>query len=155
MYSDRDATGIVVSTDGEILTNNHAISGATSVTVTDPASGKRYRGTVAGYSVAEDLAVIQLADASDLIPAPLGDSRYVHPGQRVTAVGNANGSGRLIDTAGSVLAIGQAATLDAGLQSESLKGLIVHGADVVAGDSGGPLLDPNSQVVGSLRLLTT
>ena len=82
-------TGIVLSSDGEILTNNHVINGATSVTVTDIGNGKTYPATVVGYDAAHDIAVLKATGASGLQTASLGDSGTVKVGDTVVALGNA------------------------------------------------------------------
>jgi hypothetical protein len=69
-----EGTGIVLTSTGEILTNNHVIEGATSIKVTDVGNGKTYTATVVGYDATQDVAVIQLQDASGLTTASLGDS---------------------------------------------------------------------------------
>lgn len=69
-----DATGIVLSADGLILTNNHVISGAIRLSVTDPATGRHFGGHVVGSSVIDDTALIQLSGAQHPTPASLGDS---------------------------------------------------------------------------------
>ena len=149
MAADDDGTGIVLTADGEILTNNHVIEGATKITVTDPASGRRYPGTVIGYSVVEDLAVIRLEGASGLTPAPLGDPRGLRVGTAVTGVGNAQGAGYLAAASGTVIALDQSITVDGGLAAPlTVSGMIVDNAHTVEGDSGGPLLDASGRVIG-------
>ena len=82
-------TGIVLTSNGEILTNNHVIDGATSIKVTDVGNGRTYTAKVVGYDATQDVAVIQLQNASGLTVASLGDSSTVQTGDSVTALGNA------------------------------------------------------------------
>ena len=86
-------TGIVLSSTGEVLTNNHVIEGATSIKVTDIGNGKTYTATVVGYDASHDVAVLQLQGASGLTTASLGNSSSVQTGDSVTALGNAEGKG--------------------------------------------------------------
>src|SRR6184192_751266 len=65
-------TGIVLTSDGEVLTNNHVIRGSTSVRVVIPQTGRSYQATVTGYDVADDIAVLQLRGASNLRTVTLG-----------------------------------------------------------------------------------
>jgi S1-C subfamily serine protease len=142
-------TGIVVSSSGVVLTNNHVIRGADSVRVTDPSTGKRYSATVAGYTITGDVAVLRLAKASGVPTAALGTSSRLRVGQSVTAVGNAGGTGRLVTSAGTIRALGQAITVrdDQG-GSARLTGLIRTNASLQPGDSGGPLFDASGRVIG-------
>jgi S1-C subfamily serine protease len=142
-------TGIVLNASGEILTNNHVIRGATTATVTDPATGKTYAATVVGYSVTNDIAVIQLTGASKLHQAALGNSSNVKVGQKITAVGNALGKGgKPATAAGKVTGVRQTIVASDGQVSEQLTGLIKINAALQPGDSGGPLLNANGRVVG-------
>lgn len=144
-------TGIVLTSDGLILTNNHVIEGSTAVEVTDEETGKSYSATVVGVDATNDIAVLQLADASGLSRKLIAtDSAAAAVGDAVTAVGNAEGTGDLVAAAGTVTAIDQSITTqsESGVSSEELTGLIQIDADIVSGDSGGPLLNADGDVVG-------
>jgi S1-C subfamily serine protease len=144
-------TGIVLSSDGEILTNNHVINGATSVTVTDIGNGKTYKATVVGYDAAHDIAVLKATGASGLTTASLGDSGSVKVGDSVTALGNAGGQDGIPSVAsGTVTALNQSITAsdESSGSSEQLSGLIQTNADIQPGDSGGPLVNSHGQVIG-------
>lgn len=142
-------TGIVLTSSGEVLTNNHVIQGATTVTVVVPGTTHHYSGKVVGYDVSADVAVIQLSGASNLKTASLGDSSKVTTGQAVQALGNAGGTGTLTPASGTVTGLAKAITVsdDQG-GTESLRGLIETNAALQPGDSGGPLLNSNGQVIG-------
>src|SRR5713101_748229 len=84
-------TGIVLTSSGEVLTNNHVIRGATTIRVTDIGNGRTYSATVAGYDVSADIAVLRLKGASGLKTATFGDSSRVRKGDPVVAIGNAGG----------------------------------------------------------------
>jgi len=143
-------TGMILTSDGEILTNNHVVRGATSITVTVVSTGKTYKASVVGTDPTEDVAVLQLSDASGLQTAHIS-SANVSVGDSVTAVGNAGGTGGTPSAApGQVTALDQTitATDDNGSNAEQLNGLIETDANVQAGDSGGPLYNANNQVVG-------
>jgi len=143
-------TGIVLSSGGEVLTNNHVVEGATKISVTDLGNGKTYPATVAGYDRANDLAVVHMSGASGLQTAPLGNSDKVAVGDNIIGVGNAGGTGHPTPAAGQVVGLNQAVTAsDAGAgTSEQLTGLIQVAADIQEGDSGGPLINDAGQVVG-------
>lgn len=144
-------TGIVLTSNGEILTNNHVISGATSVSVTDIANGKTYQATVVGYDESHDIAILQLSGASGLTTATTGDSATVSAGDKVVALGNAGGlDGTPSVAAGSVTALNQSITAsDASSgSSEQLSGLIETNANIQPGDSGGPLVNEHGQIIG-------
>src|ERR1019366_7061333 len=84
-------TGLVLTSSGEVLTNNHVIEGATSITVTDIGNGRSYRASVVGYNQSHDIAVLQLQGASGLKTVTLGNSTTAAAGQKVVALGNAGG----------------------------------------------------------------
>ncbi|MCJ1698086.1 S1C family serine protease [Rathayibacter festucae] len=142
-------TGVILTSDGMILTNNHVVEGSTSITVTVESTGQAYTARVVGTDKTNDIAVLQLVNASGLTPATL-DTDGVAVGDAVTAVGNAKGAGNLVAAAGTVEALGQSITTQAetGITGEKLTGLIQVDADIVAGDSGGPLVDAAGKVVG-------
>ncbi|MDG3009398.1 PDZ domain-containing protein [Rhodococcus sp. D2-41] len=143
-------TGMVLTADGNVLTNNHVISGSTSLTVTSLATGRSYQGVVVGYDRNHDVAVVHMQGAAGLAPANLGDSGTVAVGDPVVALGNAGGQGRLISAPGQVTALDQTITAssEADGTSETLTGMIEINADVQPGDSGGPLIDNAGRVVG-------
>ena len=144
-------TGIVLTANGEILTNNHVVEGATSITVTDLGNGKTYTATVVGYDRTKDVAVLQLQGASGLQTATLGDSSKVATGQAIAGIGNAGGVGGTPSVAtGTVTALNQSITAsdDSGATSEQLSGLIQTNADIQPGDSGGALVNSAGQVIG-------
>ena len=144
-------TGIVLTSTGEILTNNHVIDGATSIKVTDVGNGRTYTAKVVGYDASQDVAVIQLQNASGLTVASLGDSSTVRTGDNVVALGNAGGKGGTPSVAaGTVTALNQSITAsDEGSgNSEQLTGLIETNADIQPGDSGGSLVNTYGQVIG-------
>jgi S1-C subfamily serine protease len=143
-------TGIVLTSSGEILTNNHVINGATSVTVTDIGNGKTYKATVVGYDESQDVAVLQLTGASGLRVANIGDSSTVGVGNSVVALGNAGGvDGTPSVAPGSVSALDQSITAsdESSGSSEQLTGLIETNANIQPGDSGGPLVNSHGQII--------
>jgi S1-C subfamily serine protease len=144
-------TGIVLSSNGVILTNNHVIDGATSISVTDIGNHKTYTASVVGYDRTKDIAVLQLHNASGLQTATLGNSSNVSVGQDVVGVGNAGGTGGTPSAAGgTVTALNQSITAsdEGDGTSEQLSGLIQTNADIQPGDSGGALVDTSGTVVG-------
>jgi S1-C subfamily serine protease len=145
-------TGIVLTSNGEVLTNNHVVRGATSIKVTDVGNGRTYTAKVVGYDATKDVAVIQLQNASGLTTANLGDSSSVQTGDAVTALGNAGGKGGTPSVAsGGVTALNQSITASdegSGANSEQLSGLIETNADIQPGDSGGALVNSYGQVIG-------
>jgi S1-C subfamily serine protease len=150
-YQDAEAagTGMVLTSSGDVLTNNHVIDGATSITVTVVSSGATYTATVVGTDPSADVAVVHLDDASGLATAALSTSPAT-VGEAVTAVGNAGGTGTLSAAIGTVTGLDQSitATDSTGSSAEQLSGLIETDAGVQPGDSGGPLYGADGAIVG-------
>jgi S1-C subfamily serine protease len=144
-------TGVILTPDGEVLTNNHVIEGATTINVEHVATGRRYTALVVGTVPSEDIAVLQIQGAVNLPSVPLGKSSTVSVGDPVVALGNAGGVGGAPHTvSGTVQALNQTITatdID-GSHPETLSGLIQIDAPLEPGDSGGPLINKNGQVVG-------
>jgi S1-C subfamily serine protease len=144
-------TGMVLTPNGEVLTNNHVVDGATSISVTDVGNGKTYRARVVGYDVSKDVAVLQLSGASNLQTVTIDRSPNVSAGSEVVGIGNAGGTGGTPSYAGgTVTATGQSITASDDLSgtSERLTGMIETNANIEAGDSGGPLVNASGHVIG-------
>jgi S1-C subfamily serine protease len=141
----------VIGSSGVVLTNNHVVAGATSITVTDIGNGKNYRAAVLGYDRSGDIAVLQLSGASGLATATLAAGTALKAGDPVVAIGNAGGTGGTPSAVGgAIAALNQSITAsdESSGSSEQLTGLIEVSADIQAGDSGGPLLTTSGQVIG-------
>jgi S1-C subfamily serine protease len=144
-------TGMVIASDGDVLTNNHVIRGATTIKVRDVGNNTTYSASVVGYDVTADIAVLKLRGASGLKTVPIGNSSPVKVGAAVTAIGNAGGTGGTPSTTtGTVTALDQSITAADELAGtgEQLTGLIEMNAPIEAGDSGGPLINAAGKVVG-------
>jgi len=145
------ATGMVINPGGLVLTNNHVIEGATKVSATVLATGRTYAARVVGYDKTGDIALIQLQGASGLRTVPVGNSATVRTGTGVVAIGNAEGQGTAIPAVGRVTGTDKTITAaDQGgtATAEVLHGMIETSADIVSGDSGGPLANSAGQVIG-------
>ena len=143
-------TGIVLTSSGYVLTNNHVVQGATSVRVQIGGSGPTYTATVVGTDKTDDVAVIKVSGAPSMAIANLGSASSLSVGDPVTAVGNALGQGQLTVVTGAIQALNQEITASdsGGANAEQLSGLIQTSAPLQPGDSGGPLLNSKNQVVG-------
>lgn len=144
-------TGIILSPDGEVLTNNHVIEGATEITAISLANSRTYPVDVIGFDRASDIALVRLRGASGLPTAILGTSSTLMVGEPIAAIGNSNGSGGVPSFApGAITQIGAAvrASDESGGGSRELFDLIRVAADIRPGDSGGPLVNGAGQVVG-------
>jgi S1-C subfamily serine protease len=135
-------TGFVISSDGEILTNNHVAGGGSELSVT-LSDKKVYKARVLGYDPRNDLALIKIDAGRKLPVVPLGDSDRLVVGQKVLAIGNPfQFEGTL--TTGIVSSLGRT------IQTEDreLEGMIQTDAAINPGNSGGPLLDSHGNVIG-------
>jgi S1-C subfamily serine protease len=147
-----EGTGFVIdAAAGLVLTNNHVIDGATSVTVTPVASGRSYQAKVLGYDQADDVALLQLQGVAGLKAVALGDSSRVAVGTPVLAIGNEAGQGGPPTVAPGVIS-SLDRTIEASDQisglTETLRGMLQTNANIRPGDSGGPLADAAGQVIG-------
>ncbi|MGV1009410.1 MAG: S1C family serine protease [Dermatophilaceae bacterium] len=142
-------TGMVLTSSGQVLTNYHVVEGASTITVTVATTGKSYQASVVGSDETNDVALLQLTGASGLSTVTIDDEQ-VAVGNSVTAVGNAEGAGTLTAASGSVSSLTASVTTQAegSVSSETLSNMIETTSDVVSGDSGGPLLDAEGEVVG-------
>lgn len=142
-------TGIIVSKDGYIMTNNHVIDGATNVSVID-STGEQYTDvTVIGRDPLNDVAFLKVHTSTDFTPAELGNSATLRVGQQVVAIGNALGQYSNTVTSGIVSGTGRPITASSGMgESESLTDLIQTDASINPGNSGGPLVNMAGQVIG-------
>ena len=144
-------TGIILTSSGEVLTNNHVVEGSLSISVAVLNTGQTYDANVIGVDPTDDVAVLQLPNASGLPTAPMGDSSRVTVGDSVTAIGNALGrGGPPAVTHGTVVALNQTvtATDPGGANAETLNNMIEFNAQIQPGDSGGPLVDSSGKVIG-------
>ncbi|HEX3389633.1 MAG TPA: trypsin-like peptidase domain-containing protein [Streptosporangiaceae bacterium] len=143
-------TGMVLTSTGKVLTNNHVIDGATSIKVRDVGNGRTYGAKVVGYDKTRDVAVLQLVNASGLTTVSLSSSG-VQSGQKVVALGNALGKGGTPSVAtGHVTATGKTITAsdESAANAERLHGLIQTNAGIQPGDSGGALVNTHGDIVG-------
>ena len=145
-------TGMVLTSSGEVLTNNHVIYGELSISVQVTSTGATYGAHVVGFDQRDDIAVLQLDGASGLATMPIGNSSTVQVGDSVTALGNALGRGGAPASApGTVTALNQSITAsdESGTAPlEALAGMIQINAPIKPGDSGGPLLNSSGQAIG-------
>ena len=146
-----NGTGILLNPDGEVLTNNHVIEGATEITAVSLANSRSYPVDVIGFDRDNDIALVRLRGAGGLPTAVLGTSSTVAVGDPIAAIGHSNGSGAQPSYApGAVTQIGASvrASNEAGGNTRELYDLIRVAADIRPGDSGGPLVNSAGQVVG-------
>jgi S1-C subfamily serine protease len=145
-----EATGMVISSDGLVLTNNHVIDQTTGLTATLVSNGQRYNARWLGYDKNDDVSVIQLEGASGLKTVPLGNSSAVKIGAGVIAIGNAGGAGGTPTVVtGSITNLNQTITASDDLGgSETLHDMLQTNANIVEGDSGGPLVSTDNRVIG-------
>lgn len=148
-------SGIVLTATGEVLTCDHVVDGARTVTVVS-AAGRSYPATLVRLDRSADAAVIQLHDtpgvatATGLTAARRGDPAHLRVGDAVTAV-SSRGPGAATVTPGAVTALDQSITLtDSAGGTHRLDGLVEFHAPVRHGDSGGALVDDRGQVVGMI-----
>ncbi|MFD1047966.1 S1C family serine protease, partial [Kibdelosporangium lantanae] len=157
-------SGVILTADGRVLTNNHVVSGAQQVQV-KLNDGRTFTAKVVGTDPATDLAVLQLQGASGLTPATLGDSSKVKIGDQVVAIGSPGGLQGTVTT-GIVSALNRPVTVseDEGQQAPNPYAANPYGknnngnqttyqaiqtdASINQGNSGGPLVDSNGNVIG-------
>jgi S1-C subfamily serine protease len=145
-------TGMLLTSSGEVLTNNHVVQGATKIEVSITGRPGTYPATVVGVDFKDDVALLQVQGVSGLPTVTLADSSDLVLGQEVVAIGNALGQGGSPSVSeGTVSALERSITVAGGLGgSERLTGLIQMDAPIQPGDSGGPLVDSSARVVGMI-----
>ncbi len=141
-------TGIIISTDGYVLTNKHVVSDTQGLSVVS-SEGETYDDvTIVGTDPLNDLAFIKINGVKDLEPATLGDSSSIRIGQKVVAIGNSLGEFQNTVTSGIISGTGRPIAAQGGGAVEALTDLIQTDAAINPGNSGGPLVNLSGQVIG-------
>ncbi len=152
-----EGTGMIITSDGEVITNNHVIElysqggDKGTITVTEYGQTKALPTTLVGYDQSKDVALLKITDASDLPTVTFGNSAKAVVGDAVVAIGNALGlaAGTPTVTQGIISALGRSVTTGGeGTQTETLQNMIQTDAAINPGNSGGPLIDTSGQVIG-------
>lgn len=149
--SEGAGTGIIISSDGYILTNKHVVQGSGSITVVQSDGSQHNAVKLIGTDPLNDLAILKIDKVSGLPEAKLGDSGTVRVGQNVIAIGNSLGQYQNTVTSGIISGLGRpvSASLDSvGSNIESLNDLLQTDAAINPGNSGGPLINMAGQVIG-------
>lgn len=143
-------TGMVLTPDGEVITNYHVVRSTQSITVTVAATGRRYQATVVGRDATADVALLRLAGASGLETVTI-DAEDAAIGDVVIAAGNANGQGYVTAHRGNIVGLDRSIQVEGPIADdppETLRGLIETNAAAWPGDSGGPMYDAEHEVLG-------
>jgi S1-C subfamily serine protease len=152
-----EGTGMIISSSGEVITNNHVIElysegGDTgSITVTEYGQTKALPTTLVGYDQSKDVALLKITNGANLPTITFGNSSKAVVGDAVVAIGNALGlaAGTPTVTQGIVSALGRSVTAGGeGTETETLQNMIQTDAAINPGNSGGPLIDTSGQVIG-------
>jgi putative serine protease PepD len=151
--SEDQGTGMIISTNGLVVTNNHVIAASVpggTITVTRTGSTKALPATLVGTNPVDDVALIRIDNASNLPTVTFGNSNSLVVGDAVVAIGNALGlaAGTPTVTNGIVSALGRTVTASSTSSSETLNNMIQTDAAINPGNSGGPLLDAQGDVIG-------
>ncbi len=143
-------TGIIVTSDGYILTNKHVIEGASKISVVLDDGTTFEDVTIAAVDPLNDVAFLKINGATGLQAATLGDSKTINVGQQVIAIGNALGQYQNTVTAGIISGTGRSitATDSTGTLNEQLSDMIQTDAAINSGNSGGPLVNAAGEVIG-------
>jgi 2-alkenal reductase len=141
-------SGVVIDPQGYVVTNNHVVEGNESLSVI-MASGDKKDAELVGTDAFSDLAVLYL-EGDDLPAAELGDSSQLQPGERVIAIGSALGDFRNTVTSGVISGLERSIAVDEGF---ALEGLIQTDTAINHGNSGGPLVNLQGQVIGINTLI--
>ncbi len=156
-----EGTGMIISSSGLVLTNNHVIDGATTVSarLVDPGHNVTvsYPAQVVGYDATDDVALLQLQGASGLPTETFGNSSQVRLGTQVLALGNAEGQGGAKAAAGIINALNRSiqASDEGSNSTEDLNHMLQTNAPIKQGDSGGALADNAGQVIGMITAANT
>jgi len=155
--SEDQGTGMIITSNGEVITNNHVIElfttggGSGSISVTEYGQIKSVPATLIGYNTTKDVALLKIDNASNLPTVTFGSSAKTQVGDAVVAIGNALGlaAGTPTVTQGIISALGRSVTAGgSGTTSENLENLMQTDAAINPGNSGGPLIDTAGQVIG-------
>ncbi len=145
-------TGMIITPNGEVVTNNHVISGATTITVTLFGKTTSMPATLVDTDPTNDVALLQITGASNLPTVNYGNSDNVQVGDAVVAIGNALGlqAGSPTVTQGIISAKGRTvqASSSSGTGTETLTNMFQTDAAINPGNSGGPLVDSSGKVIG-------
>jgi S1-C subfamily serine protease len=146
-----EGTGMIITSTGDVLTNNHVVADATSITAQIDGTGHVYHLKVLGVDPTADVALLQLEGGSSFATVTLGNSSTVQVGSSVVAIGNALAlEGAPTVTSGTISAINRSITAsdDSTNSSENLSGLLQTDASINPGNSGGPLINTTGEVIG-------
>ena len=151
--SEDQGTGMVISRDGLVVTNNHVIAASVpggTITVTRTGSTRALPATLIGTNPIDDVALIRIDGVANLPTVTFGNSNALVVGDSVVAIGNALGlaAGTPTVTNGIVSALGRTVTASSTSSSETLNNMIQTDAAINPGNSGGPLLDAQGDVIG-------
>jgi putative serine protease PepD len=151
--SEDQGTGMIITSDGLVVTNNHVIEAAAqggTITVTRVGTTKALSATLVGTNPTNDVALLRIDNAHGLPAVTFGKSNALLVGDSVVAIGNALGLaiGTPTVTSGIVSALGRTVTASTSSATETLTGMIQTDAAINPGNSGGPLLDAQGDVIG-------
>jgi S1-C subfamily serine protease len=153
-----EGTGMILSSSGLVLTNNHVIYGATKVEVTlADNAGQAYPAQVVGYDSTDDIALLKLVGATGLPTVSFGNSSQVRVGIPVLALGDAGGKGSVTPALGAISGLNRSiqASDEGSGTTEDLNHMLQTNADIQQGDSGGALADNAGQVIGMVTAANT
>ena len=149
-----EGSGIVLTADGAVLTNNHVVAGTSGTITVTLADGSQHPATVVGAAPSYDLAVLRMQDVSGLTAATLGRSADLQVGHQVVAIGSPQGLTGTVTT-GIVSALNRTV----GVQGEGGQAVVYNGlqtdAPINQGNSGGPLVNLDGQVIGINSAIAT
>ena len=143
-------TGIIVSENGYILTNKHVVEGSSDISIVTNDGNSYDNVKIITTDPLSDIAILKISNAKGLKAAELGDSKALNIGQQVIAIGNALGEYDGTVTSGIISGVGRTvnASSDDGATKETLTDMIQTDAAINSGNSGGPLVNAQGQVVG-------
>ena len=149
-----EGSGVILTADGAVLTNNHVVEGASGAITVTLSDGTQHAATVVGRSPSYDLAVLRMQDVSGLPAAALGRSADLQVGQQVVAIGSPQGLTGTVTT-GIVSALNRTV----GVQGDNGQAIVYNGlqtdAPINQGNSGGPLVNLDGQVIGINSAIAT